>query len=153
MDNRRENLKRVHKLKLDVSRALEAETKRLDCHGKSVFVGIRGGETTGDGLSIAGYGAVHEFGTAGMPERSFLRVPLSERKNEIYNIAHDVLKAGGTCQNALDAMGLTGVNISSDAFDKNDWAPNKSETIKRKGSEKVLVDTGQLRQAIDYVIR
>lgn len=32
--------------------------------------------------------------------------------------------------------------------DGNDWTPNSPATIKRKGSDKPLIDTGQLRQSI-----
>ena len=36
---------------------------------------------------------------------------------------------------------------------RNGWPPNAPSTIKRKGSSRPLIDTGQLRRAITYVIR
>lgn len=36
---------------------------------------------------------------------------------------------------------------------RNNWAPNSPETIRRKGSNRPLIDTGQLRAAITFVIR
>lgn len=34
-----------------------------------------------------------------------------------------------------------------------DFVPNSPETIKRKGSDKPLIDTGRMRQSINYVIQ
>lgn len=36
---------------------------------------------------------------------------------------------------------------------ENGWPPNKPATIKAKGSDKPLIDTGELRKSITYVIR
>ncbi|MBY6921870.1 hypothetical protein HYH30_19035, partial [Clostridium botulinum] len=35
----------------------------------------------------------------------------------------------------------------------NNWAENSAETIKRKDSDKPLIDTGELRKSITYVIK
>lgn len=35
---------------------------------------------------------------------------------------------------------------------KNGWAPNAPSTIRRKGSSRPLIDTGQLRKAITHVV-
>jgi hypothetical protein len=35
---------------------------------------------------------------------------------------------------------------------KNHWAPNAASTIRRKGSDKPLIDTGSMRKAITYVV-
>jgi len=145
-------IRSVKRVQRNVKKALDEKRRKMDCDGKSAFVGLRGTEKNDEGVTIALYGAVHEFGRGNQPERSFLRVPLWEKRQEIYNVALEVFEAGGGCEPALNAMGLTGVNISVDSFDKNDWPPNKPETVRRKGSAKVLVDNGDLRGAIDYVV-
>jgi hypothetical protein len=50
--------------------------------------------------------------------------------------------------------GMTAQNVVKAWFTnpRNGWAPNAPSTIKRKGSDKPLIDKGQLRNAIDYVI-
>lgn len=55
----------------------------------------------------------------------------------------------------LNAAGLEGQAASQDWFTnpKNGWAPNSEDTVKRKGSDKPLIDTGELRKAITYVVR
>ncbi len=35
----------------------------------------------------------------------------------------------------------------------NGWPPNTEQTIRRKGSDQPLVDTGEMRKAITYVVR
>ena len=35
---------------------------------------------------------------------------------------------------------------------RNNWAPNAPSTIRRKGSAQPLIDTGELRKAITYVV-
>jgi hypothetical protein len=35
---------------------------------------------------------------------------------------------------------------------RNDWLPNSQKTIDRKGSDRPLIDTGELRRAITYVV-
>lgn len=35
---------------------------------------------------------------------------------------------------------------------RNNWAPNAPSTIKRKGSDKPLIDRGELRKSITYVV-
>jgi len=55
---------------------------------------------------------------------------------------------------ALHIAGLDGVNMIKAWFDdpRNGWAPNSPATIKRKGSNKVLIDTAQMRNAMTYVV-
>ena len=54
-----------------------------------------------------------------------------------------------------EMAGLMGVSASINWFDnpKNNWSPNAESTIKAKGSDSPLIDTGEMRKAITYVIR
>ena len=55
----------------------------------------------------------------------------------------------------LKLAGMTGQNAARLWFvdPRNGWAENSPETIRRKGSDKPLIDTGQLRKAIIYVVK
>lgn len=55
----------------------------------------------------------------------------------------------------LKAAGTAGSNASKAWFTdpRNNWAPNSPETIRRKGSNRPLIDTGALRRSITWVIR
>lgn len=54
----------------------------------------------------------------------------------------------------LQKAGMLGQNIARDWFTNsaNNWAPNSPITIKRKGSDKPLINTGELRKSITYVV-
>jgi len=55
----------------------------------------------------------------------------------------------------LNRAGIAGMNASKRWFTdaRNAWEPDKPATIKRKGSARPLIDTGQLRKSITFVVR
>lgn len=55
----------------------------------------------------------------------------------------------------LKRAGMIGRNAAVAWFTdpRNNWPPNKPSTIKQKGSDRPLIDTGALRAAITYVVR
>jgi len=57
--------------------------------------------------------------------------------------------------NSLNSAGMIAQNASRRWFvnPENGWAPNAMSTIKAKGSNKPLIDTGEMRKAIVYVVR
>ncbi len=56
---------------------------------------------------------------------------------------------------ALQRAGTIAVNVSKRWFTdpRNGWQPNKPSTIAAKGSDRPLIDTGQLRRALTFVVR
>jgi hypothetical protein len=56
--------------------------------------------------------------------------------------------------NHLKRAGMLAQNLVRAWFTnpKNHWAPNAPSTIKRKGSDKPLIDKGDLRKSITYVV-
>jgi len=112
-----------------------------------------------DGMSIVRLGAIHEFGApkAGIPERSFLRVPLRSAQDELAKVFRQLMKqvAAGdlTFDQALNQLGAKGASISQEAISEGINPANKPATVARKGSSKPLIDTGALRQAITWVVR
>lgn len=58
-------------------------------------------------------------------------------------------------ERAIDRTGLLAQNLARAWFTdpRNQWPPNSPETIRRKGSENPLIDTGSLRKAITYVVK
>lgn len=93
-----------------------------------------------------------------IPPRPVL-APAIENSKDV--IAEKMKKAvqsileGGNVSTELGYIGALGAKISGDWFTdpENKWAKNSSITIKRKGSDKPLIDTGEMRKAITFVIR
>lgn len=149
-------------MKFDVK--IKQDTKELDKlianfkDTKIVNVGIIGGEQQ-DGMSLASIGSVQEFGliTRNIPKRSFIKEPLlahlGERIKRQKNKIRQYLFVDKKIDEAYNLMGNTAVSIIIQSFrNKNDgqWAPNAPSTIKKKGLDNPLIDTGRLRRSITY---
>lgn len=84
--------------------------------------------------------------------------PAIEHSKE--KVAKQLQKVASTALNGqdpaseLEKAGMLGQNIVRAWFTNpsNGWEPNSPRTIKMKGSEKPLIDTGEMRKAIIYVV-
>ncbi len=58
-------------------------------------------------------------------------------------------------ERGLELAGMVAQNAARAWFEnpKNKWPPNSARTIKAKGSDSPLIDTGEMRKSITYVIR
>ena len=129
-----------------------------------VDIGILGenNQSIEGGYTLAGIGAVHEFGTdrAGrgnsvtIPERSFLRMPLETGQQDIENAVKGHLQkyiADGDIKGIFKLIGIAGEARIQEAFETagfGTWDPNAESTIRQKGSDSPLIDQGDLRAAI-----
>lgn len=128
-----------------------------------VDVGILGSETDSEsGLTIAGIGAVHEFGTdrAGrgnktvIPKRSFIKMPIDKKQADIKSAAEKRLQQHlekGNVKGVFEDIGLAAEGVIQEAFSTGGfgtWAPNAESTVQKKGSASPLIDEGVLRKAI-----
>lgn len=131
-------------------------SRRFAKDARRVLVGVPKGVTEKDGTSMAMIAAVHEFGSQDgrIPERSFLRSGLTNhlpdltRLNEV-NI-QKIARGGFTVLTALRQLGAFAASKVQDEIVRGDFTPNAPSTIKAKGSDKPLIDSGSLRQSITY---
>lgn len=100
---------------------------------------------------------VHEFGSAtnNIPPRSTLRMPIEHKKEEIVTfLQSDKIKKlieAGEITKVYQLLGVFGEKIVQEAFESGGfgmWPPLKEATIKAKGGDAILIDTGQLRRAV-----
>ncbi len=126
-----------------------------------VFVGVRSGAGESEnGTSMALIAAVNEFGSSDgrVPERSFLRSTVDENNaaymNRLERATGRAIDQGrGVMRREL---GLVGAKVAGDVQRKIrslKEPPNAPSTIARKGSSNPLIDTGRLRQSIDWEVR
>lgn len=130
--------------------------KRVKTPG-TVDVGIIGaGKHTDSVLTVANIGFAHEFGTATIPERSFIRATTKEKRKEIVELQEKLLKKiqSGEMKvdQALDQVGTFVAGLISKKIVDIKSPPNSPETIKRKGSSNPLIDTGQLKNSITWEV-
>jgi hypothetical protein len=123
-----------------------------DIDASFIDVGVRGG---GD---VATYAAANEFGTADghVPERSFLRSTLDEHREEYAEVVAKglgrIIDGKSTPERELGRLGLRVVRDVQAKIVTSVPPPNAPSTIARKGSSTTLIDTGRLRQSIDFEI-
>ncbi|OPD28816.1 hypothetical protein AL713_17505 [Clostridium botulinum] len=103
---------------------------------------------------------VHENGSPlwNVPPRPVLEPAMDSNKELISEeMKQAVISAlnGNNLTAELNKVGMLGQTLAQDWFAncENNWPANSPDTIKRKGSDKPLVDTGGLRKSIIYVIK
>lgn len=119
-------------------------------------VGIQHGESV-DGVSLAAIGMFNEFGTKHSPERSFIRTAFDENTPGLIDAAGKLTQAviddAMTPDNAIRVLGELHQGQVVDKIDEITTPPNAPSTIARKKSSKPLIDTGDMRAAVRYLIR
>lgn len=117
-----------------------------------------GSKQHSEGITVFQIGMIHEFGAPekNIPRRSFIRVPIENNIKEITKLIENnhklVSENSMSAKVALDRIGLKAQNTIKESFRNNDWKANSEATIKRKGSSRPLIDTGQLIGSISYIV-
>ena len=114
--------------------------------GKRVVVGVFDEK-------VAEYALINEFGTERIPQRSFLRSTMDENQNAVIT---EYVKAYNETQDFDLAMESAGEFLKNKVIAKitsGEFPPNAPATIKKKGTNQPLIDTGTLINSIDYVVR
>ncbi len=112
-----------------------------------------GGEA---GESLLDIAQANEFGV-GVPERSFLRGWVDERGAEVEKaggklVSKMVNSSEPSAQRTLDQLGLWSVGQIQKRIAERIPPPNSPYTIRKKGSDVPLIDTGQLRSSIVHKV-
>jgi len=148
--------------KLDISGFNEIET--LFKKGFLSKVGILGDKDArpdGSPEGNAEIGLKQEFGSISenIPPRSFLRMPVIDKKSDFakYMSSSKVKKlvAEKKIKQIFVDLGLIAEKIIQEAFETRGfgkWKPNAPMTIRLKGSDSPLIDTGQLRRSITSTV-
>lgn len=126
----------------------------LKLDGKGVKVGIRRGKGSHDGTDMLDIAVYNHFGTATIPARPFVSDCAEKNAGQIQEaqkrLVYRVYQGGLSADGALAQLGAWYVNVQKGHILHGGWMPNAPATIKRKGSNKPLVDTGQLVNTVDW---
>jgi hypothetical protein len=138
------------------AKAFDELRARIKADHSKINVGIPAGKNEADGTPVALIAAVHEFGSPekGIPERPFLRTTIQENRGKYVQLNRRnlvaVLNGKMTIEQALGQLGDVAKGDVQARIVSGGFAPLKESTIKRKGSSKPLIDTGQMRQSIAW---
>ena len=132
-------------------RELERISRVFGRGPNGVKVGLpQGSNDYPDGTSVIMVGAVHEFGSSRVPERSFLRSTVIEKKRDykalFRKLTFKIIKGD---IDARTALGLIGLAVQTDVQDKITDI-DSPPLVYREGNP--LVDTGHLRQSITFEV-
>lgn len=126
-----------------------------------VRVGFQAGKgKDDDGVDYCDIAAWNELGTdpkkgKGIPSRPFMRDSIDKHEDEINAMLGgqvELLKGGVPARQILHNIGMMQVDRMQMEIVEGNFVPNAKSTIRKKKSDKPLVDTGRMRQSIHYVI-
>ena len=124
-----------------------------------VAVGLLQGDKNCEGVQIAEYAAYNEFGTDTIPSRPFMRTAFDENHGDIQaDIERQSARLTSGKVSAHAALTIIGQKHASriqNTITGRDFLPRLSpETVRRKkGSEKTLVDTSAMVNAVKISVR
>lgn len=122
-----------------------------------VRVGYQAGEAADDdGVDMCDIAAWNELGTEHSPARPFLRQTVENNESKINAFcAREARKMfeGGTAEQCLDKIGVFMKGLVQKTIRDGEFEPNAASTIRKKGSDKPLIDTGRMRQSVNYHIK
>ena len=94
-----------------------------------------------------------------VPARPLLEPAVEDKLDEIGQVLNSGVLAGlitgeEAMEQAYNRAGLMAQQAAVNWFDnpKNNWKPNAPLTIKLKKSDSPLIDTGEMRKAITYIL-
>ena len=121
-----------------------------------VRVGFQGDEKYEDGTSIAEVAAINELGSSDTPERPFMRQSFENHESELQaacDAANRLVSSGGSADQALQQIGVVAKGLVQEEIVNGGFTPNAESTIRKKGSEQPLIDTGTMRQSVNFVVK
>lgn len=124
---------------------------------KEVRVGFQQGKATEeDGTDVCDIAAWNELGTVNMPSRPFLRMSVDDNSDKINSFMsaqkRSIIK-GEPANRILKKIGIFQKDLIQEKITEGSFAPNAPSTIKAKGSSKPLIDTGRMRQSVNFEIK
>jgi hypothetical protein len=119
----------------------------------SLKVGFMEGATYPDGQSVAEVAVYNEYGTETAPPRPFFRNAVDKYGDEWAPAIGKLLKRND--MDVVRTLQMTGEAIKGQvqqSIKDTNHPPLAESTIKRKGFEKPLIDTGQMLDSVEYQI-
>lgn len=122
-----------------------------------IHVGFqRGDDPYDDGTDLVDVAAYNELGSSDRPARPFMKQSFENHEDELKAACGHAFKTvsnGGTTEAALKQLGAFAKALVQTEIRDGEFEPNKESTIKKKGSDRPLIDTGHMRQSVNFVIK
>lgn len=115
-----------------------------------------------NGADITDIAMWNEFGTEGkyggehIPSRPFMRDSVDKHIPAIEHMLkaqEGALLNGASARKVLETVGVFQKDLMQTEIEQGDFVANAEATIKRKGSDKPLIDTGQMKNSVNFWIQ
>ena len=144
----------------DVDRGYKAIIRGLkELDGKEVSAGIlKNAGKSKKGVPVVDYAIYNEFGTRHIPSRPFVRIASDENRKAWGDMAvseaGNIVDGHGSASQVLEKLGKRmQQDIRKVIGDKAKLLPPLAKaTVRRKGHDKPLIDTGLMKSKVDYRI-
>lgn len=114
-------------------------------------------ESEGESADLCDIAVYNELGTEDIPSRPFMRDSVDSHEEQIKAFLKKQMamlaKGQTTAEQMLKSIGVFQKGLVQAEIVDGDFEPNAPSTIKRKGSDKPLIDTGKMRQSVNFVIK
>jgi hypothetical protein len=120
----------------------------------TVRIGVVDDASYPDGTPVTTAAIANEYGTATIPPRPAVRVMIDEKQEGWTEQAKQLLVANGYyTHETLDQMGAVIAGDMTEAIKQGYPPPNAPSTIKKKGFDHPLTDTGQLANSVSWEVQ
>ena len=116
----------------------------------------KNGKVTASDVSILDIAALNELGTVRISSRPFLRNSVDSNSDKINAFLQTRKKGilnGESAKETLKEIGVFQKGLIQEQIVEGSFAPNAEATIRKKKSATPLIDTGRMRQSVNFVIR
>lgn len=121
--------------------------------GNKTHIGGGGGKRT---ITQADLAAIHIYGAKHIPKRDPLTPAIEQNQDKYRNMIErsvvPILEGRMDIGSLWQFIGMEAQADIQQYMVNGKFAPLNPKTIKRKGSSKPLIDTGQLRQGVTYIV-
>lgn len=136
-----------------LSESLKQKIKGIyEMNSLKLEVGIFDTAKYPNGTSVAMVGYWNEYGTANIPPRPFFRLAVDNNNHKWISIYKQQIQTTNDIKRSLSKVGVIASNDIKKSLTALREPPNAISTIKAKGSSNPLIDTGTLRNSINWSV-
>ncbi len=124
--------------------------------GMETRIGFQAGEAMHGETDMCKIAMFNELGTESIPSRPFLRNSVDNHMDEIE--AHlkawceKILQGEMEAHELMSNMGMLMQGIIRKEISEGSFVPNAPSTVSKKGSDRPLIDSGLMRDSVNYQI-
>ena len=121
------------------------------------YAGFRQGQAASDdGVDMVDIAVFNEVGTSSAPSRPFMRKSVDDNDEKIIAVCQaqwaKLCDGTTTAEKILREIAVFQKGLIQETIAEGDFEPNAPGTIRKKKSDKPLIDTGRMRQSVMTVI-